>query len=55
MTRFEVILTNVDFFSNVPARASVIVYSSSSVKPSHDEVKPAFVDKYGTYSIGLLE
>lgn len=55
MKKYRVVLTNVGWMSPVPAGASVVVYSAYSDKPSHDEVKQAFIDKYGTHPTGIVE
>lgn len=53
MTRFRVILTRVGMFSPVPKGASVDVWSSNDDKPSSDEVRQAFIEKYGESPSGL--
>ena len=55
MTRFRVVFTSTGWFSNVPQGASLDVWSSSDVKPSHDEVRQAFIDKYGKEPSGSAE
>ena len=40
-------------FSPVPKGASVDVWSSNDDKPSSDEVRQAFIEKYGESPSGL--
>ena len=55
MTRYKVVITSTGWFSrNVKEGMTFDVWSNSDVKPSHDEVRQAFIAEFGVEPSGSV-